>query len=113
VAEPVFPVLRSMAEDATAHATHMKGLRFTIPSAALRVKVVDPIDKLPMADRDAKSDLCAKSDLYEYMLSKIAGAGQNGQFRTPHHICRNNQLDFGYVHINVGFERPSASGLGV
>jgi type I restriction enzyme M protein len=80
VAEHVFPFLRSMAEDGTAHVTHMKGARFTIPLAALLVKVVDLIDKLPMQDRDTKGDL------YEYMLSKIASAGQNGQFRTPRHI---------------------------
>ena len=29
-----------------------------------------------------------KGDLYEYMLSKIATAGQNGQFRTPRHIIQ-------------------------
>ena len=69
-----------MAEEGTAHATHMKGARFTIPSPALLVKVVDLIDKLPMEDRDTKGDL------YEYMLGKIASAGQNGQFRTPRHI---------------------------
>ncbi|BCG76990.1 hypothetical protein MesoLj113b_05320 [Mesorhizobium sp. 113-3-3] len=80
VSEHVFPFLRTMAEDGTAHATHMKGARFTIPSPALLVKVVDLIDKLPMQDRDTKGDL------YEYMLSKIASAGQNGQFRTPRHI---------------------------
>lgn len=80
VSEHVFPFLRSMAEDGTAHATHMKGARFTIPSPALLTKVVDLIDKLPMEDRDTKGDL------YEYMLSKIATAGQNGQFRTPRHI---------------------------
>ena len=80
VADHVFPFLRSMAEEGTAHATHMKGARFTIPSAALLVKVVDLIDKLPMEDRDTKGDL------YEYMLGKIATAGQNGQFRTPRHI---------------------------
>jgi type I restriction enzyme M protein len=27
-----------------------------------------------------------KGDVYEYMLGKIASAGQNGQFRTPRHI---------------------------
>ena len=80
VSEHVFPFLRNMAEDGTAHATHMKGARFTIPSPALLVKVVDLIDKLPMQDRDTKGDL------YEYMLGKIATAGQNGQFRTPRHI---------------------------
>jgi type I restriction enzyme M protein len=62
VAEHVFPFLRNMAEADTAHATHMKGARFTIPSPALLVKVVDLIDKLPMEDRDTKGDL------YEYML---------------------------------------------
>ena len=35
-----------------------------------------------MADSDTKGDL------YEYMLGKIATAGQNGQFRTPRHIIR-------------------------
>ena len=28
------------------------------------------------------------TDLYEYMIGKIATAGQNGQFRTPRHIIR-------------------------
>jgi type I restriction enzyme M protein len=37
---------------------------------------------VPMEDRDTKGDL------YEYMLGKIATAGQNGQFRTPRHIIR-------------------------
>jgi type I restriction enzyme M protein len=42
--------------------------------------VVDLLAEIPMEDRDTKGDL------YEYMLSKIATAGQNGQFRTPRHI---------------------------
>jgi len=32
VSEHVFPFLRNMAEEGTAHATHMKGARFTIPT---------------------------------------------------------------------------------
>ena len=80
VSEHVFPFLRNMAEDGTAHATHMKGARFTIPTPALLAKVVDLLADIPMEDRDTKGDL------YEYMLSKIATAGQNGQFRTPRHI---------------------------
>jgi F-type H+-transporting ATPase subunit alpha len=35
-----------------------------------------------MDDRDTKGDL------YEYMLSKTAEAGTNGQFRTPRHIIK-------------------------
>jgi type I restriction enzyme M protein len=80
VADHVFPFLRTMAEEGTAHATHMKGARFTIPTPALLARVVDLLADIPMEDRDTKGDL------YEYMLSQIATAGQNGQFRTPRHI---------------------------
>jgi type I restriction enzyme M protein len=80
VSEHVFPFLRNMAEEGTAHATHMKGARFTIPTPALLAKVVDLLADIPMEDRDTKGDL------YEYMLAKIATSGQNGQFRTPRHI---------------------------
>jgi type I restriction enzyme M protein len=78
--EHVFPFLRTMAEEGTAHANHMKDARFTIPTPALLAKVVDLLADIPMEDRDTKGDL------YEYMLAKIASAGQNGQFRTPRHI---------------------------
>jgi type I restriction enzyme M protein len=44
--------------------------------------VVDLLGDVPMEDRDTKGDI------YEYMLGKIATAGQNGQFRTPRHIIR-------------------------
>jgi type I restriction enzyme M protein len=84
VSERVFPFikeLKSGREDST-YQHHMKDARFTIPNAGLLAKVVDMIDKIPMEDRDTKGDL------YEYMLSKIATAGQNGQFRTPRHIIR-------------------------
>jgi type I restriction enzyme M protein len=60
----------------------MQGARFTIPTPALLGKVVDMLDEIPLDDRDTKGDL------YEYMLGKIASAGQNGQFRTPRHIIR-------------------------
>jgi type I restriction enzyme M protein len=82
VSEHVFPFLRSMAEEGTSHAQHMKGARFTIPTPALLAKVVDMLNDIPMEDRDTKGDL------YEYMLGKIATAGQNGQFRTPRHIIK-------------------------
>jgi len=82
VSEHVFPFLRKLGGDGTAYAQHMKDARFTIPTPALLAKVADLIAKVPMEDRDTKGDL------YEYMLSKIATAGQNGQFRTPRHIIR-------------------------
>lgn len=82
VSEHVFPFLRTLGGDESTYAHHMKDARFTIPTAALLGKVVDLLDEIPMEDRDTKGDL------YEYMLSKIATAGQNGQFRTPRHIIR-------------------------
>lgn len=51
------------------YAHHMRDARFTIPTPALLVKVMDLLDQVPMEDRDTKGDL------YEYMLGKIASAG--------------------------------------
>ncbi len=82
VAEGVFPFLRALGGDGSTYSHHMKDARLTIPTPALLSKVVDLIDQVPMEDRDTKGDL------YEYMLGKIATAGQNGQFRTPRHIIR-------------------------
>lgn len=82
VGEHVFPFLRSMGGDGSTYSHHMKDARFTIPTPALLAKVVDMLDHVPMEDRDTKGDL------YEFMLGKIASAGQNGQFRTPRHIIQ-------------------------
>ncbi|MDE0206283.1 MAG: class I SAM-dependent DNA methyltransferase [Candidatus Tectomicrobia bacterium] len=87
VGEHVFPYLREdlarqLGGAESTYAEHMKDARFTIPTPALLTKVVDLLDKMPMEDRDTKGDV------YEYMLGKIATAGQNGQFRTPRHIIR-------------------------
>ena len=87
VGEHVFPFLRTdlarqLANGDSTYAHHMKDARFTIPTPALLAKVVDMVDSVPMEERDTKGDV------YEYMLAKIATAGQNGQFRTPRHIIR-------------------------
>jgi len=82
IAEHVFPFLRTLGGDDSTYAQHMKDARFTVPTPALLAKVVDMLDHVPMDDRDTKGDL------YEYMLGKIAAAGQNGQFRTPRHIIQ-------------------------
>lgn len=80
VNDHVFPFLREIGGDGSTYSKQMEGARFTIPTPALLAKVVDLLDQIPMQDRDTKGDL------YEYMLGKIASAGQNGQFRTPRHI---------------------------
>ena len=90
VAEHVFPFLRSLGGDGSTYSHHMKDARFTIPTPALLAKVVDLMDQVPMDDRDTKGDL------YEYMLSKIASAGQNGQFRTD---AQGHRLRPGQRHL--------------
>ena len=82
IGEHVFPFLRDLGGDGSTYGQHMKDARFTIPTPALLDKVVQLLADVPMEDRDTKGDL------YEYMLGKIASAGQNGQFRTPRHIIR-------------------------
>jgi type I restriction enzyme M protein len=82
VSEHVFPFLRTLGGDDSTYSKHMEGARFTIPTAGLLDRVVQMLDAVPMEDRDTKGDV------YEYMLAKIATAGQNGQFRTPRHIIR-------------------------
>jgi type I restriction enzyme M protein len=80
--EEVFPFLRGLGGDGSTYSEHMKDARFTIPTPALLSRVVDLVAEIPMQDRDTNGDL------YEYMLSKIASAGTNGQFRTPRHIIQ-------------------------
>lgn len=85
VSTQVFPFLQKYGEQVggdTTYSDHMKDARFTIPTPALLSKVVDMLDTIPMENRDTNGDL------YEYMLGKIASAGQNGQFRTPRHIIQ-------------------------
>ncbi|WP_432509800.1 type I restriction-modification system subunit M [Kineococcus sp. SYSU DK001] len=82
IADQVFPFLRRLGVDGSTYSEHMKDARFTIPTPALLSRVVDMLDDIPMVDRDTNGDL------YEYLLSKIASAGVNGQFRTPRHIIQ-------------------------
>lgn len=85
VSQEAFPFIKELhgdpeADGASSYANHMQDAVFLIPDANLLSSAVDQIDELPIEDRDTKGDL------YEYMLSKLNTAGQNGQFRTPRHI---------------------------
>ena len=95
VSTQVFPFLQKYGNqvggDDSTYSDHMKDARFTIPTPALVSKVVDLLDDIPMADRDTNGDL------YEYLLSKIATSGVNGQFRTPRHI----------IELMVGMTAPT------
>ena len=84
VKDEVFPFIKSLGttgdDEGTTYSHHMKDALFLMPTPRVLANVVDKLDGIDMADRDTKGDL------YEYMLGKIASAGQNGQFRTPRHI---------------------------
>ena len=81
-ADGVFDFLRNVGNRSAAFNKFMKGATFMIPTPRLLAQVVEMLSNIDMADRDTKGDV------YEYLLSKIASAGQNGQFRTPRHIIR-------------------------
>ena len=78
----VFPFLRNLGGGDSTYSEHMGDARFTIPTPGLLARVVDMLDEVELDAGDTKGDL------YEYMLSKIATAGHNGQFRTPRHIIQ-------------------------
>ena len=81
--DEVFPFIKNLHNGReSAYSRFMKDAVFVIPTPNLLQRVVTMLDAIPMEDRDTKGDL------YEYMLSKIATAGQNGQFRTPRHIIK-------------------------
>lgn len=82
VDEHVFPFLRTLGAEGSSYGHHMRDARLGFSNPALLAKVVEKLDRIPMEDRDTKGDA------YEYMLSRIASAGQNGQFRTPRHIIQ-------------------------
>jgi len=78
----VFDHMKQVGESGGVFAEFMSKASFIISTPRLLDLVVQLIDKINMNDRDTKGDL------YEYMLSKIASAGTNGQFRTPRHIIK-------------------------
>lgn len=89
VRDQVFPFIKTLGtkgeedgEGGSTYTYHMKDALFMMPTPRVLANVVDQLDSIDMSDADTKGDL------YEYMLGKIASAGQNGQFRTPRHIIK-------------------------
>lgn len=89
VKDEVFPFIKTLGsnggtaeEGDSTYSHHMKDALFMMPTPRVLANVVDQLDSIDMANSDTKGDL------YEYMLGKIASAGQNGQFRTPRHIIQ-------------------------
>ena len=79
----VFPFIKNLHGDGeSAYSKYMGDAIFKIPTPAMLTKLIDGIDGLELGEEDSKGDL------YEYLLSKVATAGTNGQFRTPRHIIK-------------------------
>ncbi len=88
VQELVFPFIKNLHSDKeSAYSKYMNDAIFKIPTPLLLSKVVDALDEI-YAQMAAVKGSDVRGDVYEYLLSKIATAGVNGQFRTPRHIIK-------------------------
>ena len=86
--EWVFPFIKDLhADKDSAYAKYMGDAIFKIPTPLMLDKIVTAMDEI-YAQAEQLHDADVRGDIYEYLLSKIATAGVNGQFRTPRHIIR-------------------------
>lgn len=77
----VFPFIKEMTgDDETAFSKYMKDASLGFTNPGILSKTINSLDELY---KDDIKSLDMQGDLYEYMLSKLSVAGQNGQFRTP------------------------------
>ena len=89
----VFPYLKDLNGAESKFSHHMKNAVFIIPKPSLlveAVKTVDEIFEVMETDSNEKGQAFQdiQGDVYEFLLSEIASAGKNGQFRTPRHIIK-------------------------
>lgn len=86
--DSVFPFIKNLhADKDSAYSKYMSDAIFKIPTPNALSKIVASLDEI--FELIKKSDsVDAKGDVYEYLLSKIAQSGLNGQFRTPRHIIK-------------------------
>ena len=84
----VFPFIKNLHSDkGSAYSKYMGDAIFKIPTPLLLSKIVESLDGIyDVMSRMQEAD--TKGDVYEYLLSKIAQSGINGQFRTPRHIIK-------------------------
>ena len=88
VQEWVFPFIKTLHGDkSSAYAKYMDDAIFKIPTPLMLDKIVTALDGI-YEQMAQMQDSDTRGDIYEYLLSKIATAGVNGQFRTPRHIIR-------------------------
>lgn len=78
----VFPLIKGElgSNKDTAFAKYMKDAILVVSNARTLTRIVDKLEEIDLSNKDIMGDV------YEYLLSKLATSGQNGQFRTPRHI---------------------------
>jgi type I restriction enzyme M protein len=89
----VFPFLKDINGRESHFTEHMKNAMFMVAKPSLLLEAVKTIDEIfkeiekdSLEKGQAFQDI--QGDVYEYLLSEIAQAGKNGQFRTPRHIIK-------------------------
>jgi len=93
VQDHVFPFIKTLENGGQVFTRYMHDAVFIIPKASLLVEAVGLIDEI-YAELERERNEARQSfqdlqgDLYEYLLSEIATAGKNGQFRTPRHLIQ-------------------------
>ena len=91
VRDNVFPFIKSLDGSGGNFTQYMSDAVFIIPKPSLLVEAVGIIDEIyEELERERQEGgqtfHDTQGDLYEHLLSEIATAGKNGQFRTPRHI---------------------------
>jgi type I restriction enzyme M protein len=91
--QKVFPFLKQLDIVESPFARHMTNAVFIIPKPSLlteAIKIIDNIyEEIEKDANDKGQDFQdIQGDVYEMLLSEIASAGKNGQFRTPRHIIK-------------------------
>jgi len=89
----VFPFIKQLDTAQSPFVKHMANAVFIIPKPSLLLEAVKSIDDIfDLMEQDATQNgqdfQDIQGDVYEMLLSEIASAGKNGQFRTPRHIIK-------------------------
>ncbi|REH00993.1 class I SAM-dependent DNA methyltransferase [Flavobacterium aquicola] len=93
VQQYVFPFIKELDNEDASFTKHMANAVFIIPKPSLLKEAVDTIDAIFLemekdANEKGQDFQDIQGDVYEMLLSEIAAAGKNGQFRTPRHIIK-------------------------
>ncbi len=89
----VFPFIKTLNVETSPFTKHMANAVFIIEKPTLLFEAINKIEEIfTEIEKDASEgghtfqDI--QGDVYEMLLSEIAQAGKNGQFRTPRHIIK-------------------------